>query len=61
MSEPRPSRREEPPTLPPPPLWRLMVAGLVIIGFLYGIYAYEKGREEAAPPPPSSGLIQHMA
>lgn len=51
----------EPPTLPLPSLWRLIVAGAVIVGFLYFLYDYQRqiDEEEAgrliestpAPPP----------
>ncbi len=51
-----PKQYEEPPTLPLPPTWRLVVAGLAIVGFLYAMYAYEKGHEaEQAPPPATQG------
>jgi hypothetical protein len=34
----RRERASEPPTLPLPPLWRLIVAALIVIGFLYLMY-----------------------
>lgn len=40
----------EPPTLPPPPMWRLAIAGIVIAAVLYGMYAWTAAREEPAPP-----------
>lgn len=53
-----PKQYEEPPTLPLPPTWRLVVAGLVIVGFLYAMYAYEKGHEaEQTPPPATQGML----
>ncbi len=42
-----------PPTLPPPPLWRLIVAGLAVFGFLYFLYAYQTAIEERSAPPSS--------
>ncbi|MFO1153986.1 MAG: hypothetical protein U1E42_10060 [Rhodospirillales bacterium] len=45
--------RGPPPTLPPPPLWRLIVAGIVVAGFLYFLYAYQTAIEERAVPPSS--------
>jgi hypothetical protein len=42
----------EPPTLPLPPLWRIVVALAAIVGFLYFLYHYEANR----PPEPSTGL-----
>jgi hypothetical protein len=44
-------KREEIPTLPPPPLWRLIVAGLAIVGFLYFLYAYQTAVEERSAQP----------
>jgi hypothetical protein len=48
-----PDRYEEPPTLPLPPTWRIVVALCVTVGFLYWIY--RSYPEEQAPPPASSG------
>lgn len=47
------ARRGEdgPPTLPPPPMWRLAVAAAVIIGFLWFLYDYQRQIDEAAAPP----------
>lgn len=44
----------EPPTLPLPPLWRLVVAAIVIIGFLYLMYV--TALEEAPEPAPRSEI-----
>jgi hypothetical protein len=44
---------QEVPTLPPPPLWRLIVAAVAIAGFLYFLYAYQTAVEERAAPPSS--------
>ena len=46
--------RREPPTLPLPPLWRLIVAGIVIIGFLYLMYV--TALEEPPEPAPRSEI-----
>ena len=35
---PKRDRPGEPPTLPLPPLWRLIVAAIVIVGVLYLMY-----------------------
>jgi hypothetical protein len=48
---PKRDRRGEPPTLPLPPLWRLIVAGIIVVGVLYLMYV--TAREE--PPPPAQG------
>jgi hypothetical protein len=48
MPEPE-KRYDEPPTLPVPSLWRLIVAAAAIIGFLYFLYDYESRRPEAPP------------
>lgn len=34
-----------PPTLPLPSRWRLIVAAIAIIGFLYFIYRYQEARD----------------
>lgn len=39
-----------PPTLPLPSLWRLAVAAIAVVGFLY--LMYRTGAREEAPPPP---------
>jgi hypothetical protein len=45
-----------PPTLPLPSAWRLVVAAIAILGFLY--FMYETAREaEEAPQPVSSSRI----
>jgi hypothetical protein len=38
----------EVPVLPPPSLWRLIVAGIVIVGFLWFLYDYQRDIEEEA-------------
>ena len=53
---PQSQHRGPPPTLPPPPLWRLIVAGLAIAGFLYFLYAYQSAVDERAPPAASQSL-----
>lgn len=55
-----PKQYDEPPTLPLPPTWRLIVAALAIVGFLYAIYRFEKARE-TEPPPPQQGLLSAPA
>jgi hypothetical protein len=45
----------EPPTLPLPPLWRLVVAGIVIVSVLYLMYMTAL-EEEPAEPAPRSGI-----
>lgn len=48
---------EEPPTLPPPPAWRLAIAAIVAIAFLYLMYqSYED--EPAAPQ--TTGSIERI-
>ena len=44
----------EPPTLPLPPLWRLVVAGIVIVGVLYLMYV--TALEEPPEPSPRTGI-----
>ena len=39
-----------PPTLPLPPLWRLLVALAAIVGFLYFIYDWHSAKELPAEP-----------
>jgi hypothetical protein len=51
---PKRDRPGEPPTLPLPPLWRLIVAGIVIVGFLYLMYI--TALKESPPPAQSSGV-----
>jgi hypothetical protein len=46
---PKRDRPGEPPTLPLPPLWRLIVAGMIIIGVLYLMYITALNE----PPPPA--------
>lgn len=41
-----------PPTLPLPSLWRLAVAAIAVVGFLY--LMYRTGAREEAPPPQGS-------
>ncbi|MBX3516293.1 MAG: hypothetical protein KF815_05055 [Rhodospirillales bacterium] len=36
-----------PPTLPLPSLWRLIVAAIAILGFLYFLYSYQEARDAA--------------
>lgn len=50
MTEPQ---KDGPPTLPLPAWWRLLIAGTVIVGFLYFLYDWEK-RKEAEPTTPSA-------
>jgi hypothetical protein len=46
----QPERPREPPTLPLPPLWRLVLAAAVATGFLYLMYStYPES------PPPAQG------
>jgi hypothetical protein len=51
---PRREHPREPPTLPLPPLWRLVVAAVVIVGFLYLMYV--TALEEPPQPAQSSGI-----
>lgn len=46
-----------PPTLPPPPLWRLLVAGAAVLGFLYFIYQYVAEREATTHGDNSSTIV----
>lgn len=39
-----------PPTLPLPPLWRLLVALAVVVGVLYFIYEWHSPGEPAVEP-----------
>lgn len=39
-----------PPTLPLPPLWRLLVALAAIVGFLYFMYDWHSAEEPPAEP-----------
>jgi hypothetical protein len=57
MSEDPPKKYDEPPTLPLPPTWRLIVAAVAIVGFLYWLYSHEKAKEAAPPPPPAQGML----
>jgi hypothetical protein len=53
MTEPR---KDWPPTLPLPPLWRLLVGGAIIVAFLYFLYDWEKRKEvEPATPAATTG------
>jgi hypothetical protein len=47
-----PEHRREPPTLPLPSLWRLVVAAVVVIAFLYLMYSTYT---ESPTPPPAQG------
>jgi hypothetical protein len=51
---------QEAPTLPLPPLWRLIVAAVVVGGFLYFLYQYQRAidEREAASPPHSLRITQ---
>lgn len=46
---------EGPPTLPLPSLWRLLVAAIAVVGFLYFIYRYQEARDAA--PEGSGGRV----
>ncbi len=46
-----------PPTLPLPPLWRLLVALAVIVGILYFIYEWHSPQEPAAEPQKSENSV----
>jgi hypothetical protein len=48
----RPERRREPPTLPMPSLWRLVVAAAIAIAFLYLMYSTYT---DSPIPPPAQG------
>lgn len=48
---------EEPPTLPLPPAWRLIVAAAAIIGVLYMMYESARDAEEPLAPAPTSSSI----
>ena len=43
-----------PPVLPRPSTWRLVVAGVVVVAFLYWMYRTGE-REGQTPPPPPPG------
>lgn len=40
-------QEQGPPTLPMPPKWRLIVAAIAILGFLYFIYRYQQAQDAA--------------
>jgi len=48
----RAERPREAPTLPLPSLWRLVVAAVVVIAFLYLMYS---SYTESPTPPPAQG------
>lgn len=48
-----------PPTLPLPSRWRLIVAAIAIVGFLYFIYRYQEARDAA--PEGSGGRVIMVA
>ena len=57
----RPPHRE-PPVLPRPSTWRLVVAGVVVLAFLYWMYRTgEREGQEPPPPPAQSALINPSA
>ena len=47
----------EPPTLPPPPVWRLVIAAAVVLAFL--VFMYHTYEDEPAEPR-TSGSIERM-
>jgi hypothetical protein len=53
----RTEHRREPPTLPLPSLWRLVVAAVVVIAFLYLMYS----TYTESPPPPAQGQSSSLA
>lgn len=54
---PKHDRPGEPPTLPLPPLWRLIVAAIVIIGVLYLMYITALNEPQ---PAQSSGVATEL-
>jgi hypothetical protein len=55
---PNRDRPGEPPTLPLPPLWRLIVAGIIIVGVLYLMYI--TALNEPPPPAQNSGVTTEL-
>ncbi len=43
----------EPPTLPRPKTWRLVVAAIVVVAFLYWMYRTGEREGDVAPRPPA--------